>query len=413
LGDDDKDDDGKRRADNNNNKNNKNNKKNKRVEVDLWHAKVLNGTTVVGTNSCPVEAWAGECPTGGFVTRTNALRNVVIRHVAFGVDSIDSTHPRFARRVISRFDLDPLRVAIHISTGNVVATRGALWCALHGALMVPRELDMIQHHVARVDDLDCEPEETTRVVGATAGQSGGLLSPAELTKYMPAIHVAYAVSRPRSALRALRTLGRAKNLPVDVLECIAQLRPRRVQHRLCLRKYLQIACAAEFERGARSNLILRFWAHRCKQARGLLSGRPSSIALCRAFVHTLVRTFQSGASTEQRGARLADEMMHVINAWRWHAASAPHSIQQFEAIDDIPTWGLSLENTILQRRPGFGSRPRVSIDGVVAPHLNIISSRLVRGLIKLERVHGYCLHRSACLAFSHEDREREEVERSE
>lgn len=216
--------------------------------LDTWPPSAAETAQVPSNNGISATASAASVPASHalyyawHLMEMSIAEGVRVRHFPFfldlGTPQADGLFcaERFAHRVTATFDTDALKVAIDITSGEVWATRGAVWCELHRKLRVPRGFANLTRHVA--------------VVAPVASLSGICLPP---------ITMAYSTWNPRIARRQVRQVTSRRWLPDEVVDAIATLVYSERMVAVPLARYLNIALWIQVGFGQVRNPMLGWW----------------------------------------------------------------------------------------------------------------------------------------------------------
>lgn len=215
----------------------------------------------------------------------------------------------FMRLVIRRFDLDPPRVAVYAparGAPRAVATRGALWCALQGAIGVPP--------VLLATPCACDRVVPFRV---TCGAGGGAL---------PCLEVCSVVQPAEESEAPLRQLLRQRRLPVDIADALRKHRAAGLVATVSLRRYLAYlrfdtwqACPCAY-----------LWLIETDQGLGMLAASPSHRARCESFVGAIVELCYPRLSASLR-AVMVRAALSELGAFLDEVAEESDAYQALEA----------------------------------------------------------------------------------
>ena len=206
-------------------------------DVDVWS---------VRTN-CRACEWNSEYPFG-YVQDEHVVDGIPIQYIVIASDDEHSTHSEnwISQKVIEQFDIQPPKIAIQLLSGHVTLTRGAIWCALHGAIHVPIDFKyLVEHWVSPLLPFD-KPSNV----------------------HLPDLKVCYTTLPPH----APNIDGSSLCIPNEIIEHISTFYPKKVVHTVKFSDYLQIAIAQENETGNRNNALLRWWMISCNEGARLYNG---------------------------------------------------------------------------------------------------------------------------------------------
>ena len=278
---------------------------------------------------------AGPYGIGGMDTFP-AERSLAVQHLLLGEPA--SGVGEFMRLAIRRFDLDPARVAVYAPAGaapRAVATRGALWCALHGAIRVPAMLLATPSDCARVVPF--------RVKCAAGGGA------------LPHLEVCFVAQPAGESEAPIQQLVRQRRLPGDIADALREHRADALVTSVSLQRYLGHLRFDAWQVCPCAYL----WFVLSGQGAGLLTESPSCWARCEEFVRAIARLCYPRASEAVRASMVSSalgELGAFFEEIAEEVVGQPDSPDPYPAIRD----GLCRTLPLSAAMPGSSRLVRVS-----------------------------------------------------